>query len=212
MVYSTRQFVVCLSLCHFVLVFFSHFSIAITSLGEERVNFVLSYLFSVCACVDLSVSSSSWGLGMAAVCDCGTPWTFFLHFFLNPGHTLHRYCLRSGLWAWWAKLAYQVMLTDAWLHPLFCGPCLLVWTFWFVICLLIYEFGLRLSADYVYLRLTAYHSADYVSFPLGSLDPLWYIWKWSSAHVYARGRKQCCKFHYCLWRVSIKPSLPFSNP
>ena len=29
MVYSTRQFVVCLSVCHFVLVFFSPFSIAI---------------------------------------------------------------------------------------------------------------------------------------------------------------------------------------
>ena len=31
-------FVVCLTLCHFVLVFFSPFSIAITSLGEERAN------------------------------------------------------------------------------------------------------------------------------------------------------------------------------
>ena len=38
MVYSTRRFVVCLTLCHFVLVFFSPFSIAITSLGEERAN------------------------------------------------------------------------------------------------------------------------------------------------------------------------------
>ena len=38
MVYSTRRFVVCLSVCHFVPVFFSPFSIAITSLGEERVN------------------------------------------------------------------------------------------------------------------------------------------------------------------------------
>ena len=37
MVYSTRRFVVCLSMCHFV-VFFSPFSIAITSLGEERAN------------------------------------------------------------------------------------------------------------------------------------------------------------------------------
>ena len=36
MVYSTRRFVVCLTMCHFVLVFFSPFSIAITSLGEER--------------------------------------------------------------------------------------------------------------------------------------------------------------------------------
>ena len=42
MVYSTRRFVVCLSVCHFVLVFFDPFSIAITSLvgrggggGEE---------------------------------------------------------------------------------------------------------------------------------------------------------------------------------
>ena len=38
MVYSTRRFVVCLTLCRFVLVFFSPFSIAITSLGEERAN------------------------------------------------------------------------------------------------------------------------------------------------------------------------------
>ena len=38
MVYSTRRFVVCLTMCHFVLAFFSPFSIAITSLGEERAN------------------------------------------------------------------------------------------------------------------------------------------------------------------------------
>ena len=36
MVYSTRPVVFCLNLCYFVLVFFSPFSIAITSLGEER--------------------------------------------------------------------------------------------------------------------------------------------------------------------------------
>ena len=35
---STRLFVVCLSVCHFVLVFFSSFSIVIISLGEERAN------------------------------------------------------------------------------------------------------------------------------------------------------------------------------
>ena len=38
MVYSTRRFVLCLILCSFVLVFFSPFSIAIYSLGEERAN------------------------------------------------------------------------------------------------------------------------------------------------------------------------------
>ena len=47
--------------------------------------------------------------------------------------------------------------------------------------------------------------------PLESLGPLWYHWKWSSAHVYVRGRKQCCKLYYCLWRVSIKLRLPLSD-
>ena len=36
--YFTRRFVLCLTLCYFVLVFFSPFSIVITSLGEERAN------------------------------------------------------------------------------------------------------------------------------------------------------------------------------
>ena len=48
MVYSTRRFVLCLTLCYFVLVFFSPFSIAITSLGgggvgrrgRERANLI----------------------------------------------------------------------------------------------------------------------------------------------------------------------------
>ena len=80
MVYSTRRFVLCLTLCHFVLVFFSPFSIAITSLGEERAD-LSAFHTLICACLDLSVSSSSWGLRRAAVCDCGTPWTFLLPFF-----------------------------------------------------------------------------------------------------------------------------------
>ena len=37
-VYSTGRFVLCLTLRYFVLVFFSLFSIAINSLGEERAN------------------------------------------------------------------------------------------------------------------------------------------------------------------------------
>ena len=50
-------------------------------LGEERANLsAFSYVCSVCASLDLSVSSSAWGLGRAAVCDCGTPWTFLLPF------------------------------------------------------------------------------------------------------------------------------------
>ena len=45
MVYSTRRFVVCLSVCHFVLVFFSPFGIAITSIGEERANLSVFRMF-----------------------------------------------------------------------------------------------------------------------------------------------------------------------
>ena len=50
MVYSTRPFVVCLSMCHFVLVFFSSFSIAITLLGEERELILVLFvrLFDLC--------------------------------------------------------------------------------------------------------------------------------------------------------------------
>ena len=63
MVYSTRRFVVCRSVCYFVLVFFSPFSIAITSLGEERANLSAFRTFVrfvlVWICLDLSVSSSS---------------------------------------------------------------------------------------------------------------------------------------------------------
>ena len=45
MVYSTRRFVLCLTLCYFVLVFFSPFSIVITSLGEERANLSAFHTF-----------------------------------------------------------------------------------------------------------------------------------------------------------------------
>ena len=82
MVCSAGRFVVCLAVCHFVLVFFSPFGVAVASLWEEGaglgafrafVRFVLVW--------GLSVSSSSWCLGRAVVCDCGTPWTFLLPFF-----------------------------------------------------------------------------------------------------------------------------------
>ena len=61
--------------------FFSPFSIAITSLGEERANLGAFRTFvRFVACLVLSVSSSSWCLGRAAACDCGTPWIFLLPF------------------------------------------------------------------------------------------------------------------------------------
>ena len=44
-------------------------------LGKRELILVLYFLRSICACLVLSVSSSSWCLGKAAVCNCGTPWT-----------------------------------------------------------------------------------------------------------------------------------------
>ena len=59
--------------------FFTPFSIAITSLGEEIANLSAfrTYVRFTLVCF-FSVFSSSWCLGRAAVCDCGTPWTFLL--------------------------------------------------------------------------------------------------------------------------------------
>ena len=48
--------------------------------GKRELFLVLFVRLFVCACLFSSVSSFSWFLGRAAVCDCGTPWTFLLLF------------------------------------------------------------------------------------------------------------------------------------
>ena len=60
--------------CYFILVFFSPFSIRITSLGEEGANLSVLFdlrLFGFVCFLFLLVS------GKAAACNCGTPWIFF---------------------------------------------------------------------------------------------------------------------------------------
>ena len=85
-VFTTGRFVWSLAL-HFVLVllFFSVlFSIVITSFGEERADLCAFRAFVCLFCMRwfLSIFSSSWCQGLAAVCDCGTPWIFLLTFCL----------------------------------------------------------------------------------------------------------------------------------
>ena len=45
-------------------------------LGTRELILVLFVRLFDFVCLVLSVSSFSWYLGRAAVCDCGTPWTF----------------------------------------------------------------------------------------------------------------------------------------
>ena len=67
---------VILFLCFSVLL-----ALRLPRLGKRELILVLSVrLFDLCL-FGLLVSSSSWCLGRAAVCDCGTPWTFLLPFF-----------------------------------------------------------------------------------------------------------------------------------
>ena len=56
----------------------SPLSIVITSLGEKRANLSAFHTFVQFGLVWFSASSFSCYLGRAAVCDCGTPWTFLL--------------------------------------------------------------------------------------------------------------------------------------
>ena len=49
-----------------------------------RGSLCFSYIGSICACLVLSFSSSSWCLGRAGVCDCDIPWTFLLPLFFLP--------------------------------------------------------------------------------------------------------------------------------
>ena len=63
--------------------------------GRESLSQCFWYVCSVRACLDLSVSSSSWGLERAAVCDCGTPWTFLLSFFQRGIHYCSYFCLKK---------------------------------------------------------------------------------------------------------------------
>ena len=57
------------------------FSIVITSLGEEGAGLIASRAFLVCFVRVIFCFSSSWCRGLAAVCDCGTPWIFLSIFY-----------------------------------------------------------------------------------------------------------------------------------
>ena len=103
MVYSTVRFVLCLALCCFVLVFSVLLALRLPRLvvrsggrggrvargrerererERERADLGFRAFVRFALILVLSVSTASWCLGRAAVCDCGTPWNFLLPFLL----------------------------------------------------------------------------------------------------------------------------------
>ena len=67
----------------FSYLFSVHLALRLPRLGKIELILVLFVICSICACLVLSVFTSSWCLGRAAVCDCGIPWTFLLPFSLT---------------------------------------------------------------------------------------------------------------------------------
>ena len=99
MAYSTRRFVVCLSMCHFVLVFFSPFSIVITLLGEERADlsafrtFVRFVLVWICR---FPLPLGVWeGLRFVTVALLGL---FSYLFFYRDIHKFSYFAKKNRLW------------------------------------------------------------------------------------------------------------------
>ena len=104
MVYSTRRFVVCLSVCHAVLVFFIPFGVAIASLGEERAGlgafraFVRFMLVGICR---FPLPLGVWeGLRFVIVAIPGLSSYFFLKVLLligliNPSDCISHFTLRN---------------------------------------------------------------------------------------------------------------------
>ena len=81
MVYSTRRFVVCISMCHFVLVFLVLLVLRLPHLGKSELILVLFVrLFDLCLFGFIGFLFLL-GSGKGWVCDCGTPWTFLLPVF-----------------------------------------------------------------------------------------------------------------------------------
>ena len=67
--------------CVILFLCFSVFlALRLPRLGKRELILVLFVRLFDLSCLVLSVSSSSWCLGRAAVCDCGTPWNFLLPF------------------------------------------------------------------------------------------------------------------------------------
>ena len=85
-VFTMKGFRLSLTLLLVLVLFFSVlFSIVMTLFWEERASLLklLMHLYVFLACATFVFFSSSWCPGLAVACDCCTPWTFHVMFFLS---------------------------------------------------------------------------------------------------------------------------------
>ena len=68
----------CLVFCPYV--FSALFALRLPRLGKKELAVCLSCICLFCVCCFVSLSYSFWHQGLAATCDCGTPWTFLILF------------------------------------------------------------------------------------------------------------------------------------
>ena len=83
MVYSTRRFVLCLTLYYFFLLFSVLLALRLPRLGKRELAYLSAFRtfvqFALVWFCTFPLPLGVWE--RAAVCDCGTPWTFLLTFF-----------------------------------------------------------------------------------------------------------------------------------
>ena len=167
----------------------------------------------------MSVSSSSWGLGRAAVCDCGTPWTFLLPFLQSPLFPLFQVVIGQMNSKYSVNFVFFFSDNTSSIYLKVklncCARCFLP--------------ALRRlctnSASYEYKNKSA---SNFISFWIENcLSRRWggggggrgrrgvrglltgvCVCVWGGG-VERPGRLQPCKLQCCIWRDSIKPSLRY---
>ena len=128
--FTLRGFVLCLSLCYFVLLFYSPFSIAITLLGEERANLSAFRMFVRFALVWFCLFSFPLGVWEGCGLWLCTLWTFLLPF-LYPWLFEMR-LLKIPIWMFAGRTCPKDLFWR-WDSNIFCGNPITAFAIIFVI-------------------------------------------------------------------------------
>ena len=119
-IHSARRFVLSLTLCYFVLVFFSPFSIGITSLGKEKTNlsdflrlFDLSLFGFVCF-LFLLVSEKGCSLWFWHSLDFSLTFFFFFFFFALFMNIISSNVIKFNVLSASSSVIYHIICVKMW--------------------------------------------------------------------------------------------------